>query len=144
MRYQTPTLVAALAALAVATAPAAAQNPSDPTDAGRGAGSTQTDAPGPSPDPRSDQPGRSQMLTPEQEQDIARILVAGGAPTDTTGIEDVRPGAIIPRTTVMKPVPAAVVEIAPGFADYSYVGLGGQICIVDPQTLVIIAVFPAA
>ena len=144
MRYQTTTLMAALAALAVATAPAVAQNAGDPTDAGRGAGSTQTDAAGPSPDPRSDQPGRSQMLAPEEMEQIARILLADGAPIESTGIDDVRPGAVIPRTTVMRPVPAGVVEIAPGYADYSYVALEGQICIVDPQTLVIIAVLPAA
>lgn len=144
MRYQTPTLAAALAAFALTTAPATAQTAGDPTDAGRGAGSTQTDATGPAPDPRSDQPGRSQMLAPEEMQEIARILLADGAPIEATGIDDVRLGAVIPRTTVMRPVPAGVVEIAPGYADYSYVALQGQICIVDPQTLVIIAVLPAA
>lgn len=116
----------------------------DPTDAGRGAGSTQTTAPGPSPDPRSDQPGHSQMLTPEEEQEIARILTATGVPADTTGIEEVRPGAVIPRTTTLRPIPAEVVDIAPGYADYAVVGIKGRICIVDPQTLVIIAVLPAA
>ncbi len=144
MRYQTTTLMAALAALALATAPAPAQNAGDPTDAGRGTGSTQTDATSPAPDPRSDQPGRSQMLAPEEMEQIARILLADGAPIESTGIDDVRPGAVIPRTTVMRPVPAEVVEIAPGYADYSFVALQGQICIVDPQTLVIIAVLPAA
>ncbi|MFM9858426.1 DUF1236 domain-containing protein [Pseudoxanthobacter sp. M-2] len=144
MRYQTTTLMAALAALALATAPATAQNAGDPTDAGRGTGSTQTDATSPAPDPRSDQPGRSQMLAPEEMEQIARILLADGAPIESTGIDDVRPGAVIPRTTVMRPVPAEVVEIAPGYAGYSFVALQGQICIVDPQTLVIIAVLPAA
>ncbi len=145
MRYQTNTLAAAAAAaaLALVAAPAVGQNPDDPTDAGGAAGPAHTSTIL-TPDPRSDQPGRSQMLAPEEMEQIARILLADGAPIETTGIDDVRPGAVIPRTTVMRPVPAGVVEIAPGYADYSFVALQGQICIVDPQTLVIIAVLPAA
>lgn len=148
MRHMT-SAAALAAALVLAGGPTLAQtaNPptaGDPTDAGRGTGSTQTTAPGPSPDPRSDQPGRAQMLTAEEEQRIARLLTAKGVPTDTTGIEEVRPGAIIPRPTTMRPIPAEVAEIAPGYADYAFVALKGQICIVDPQTLVIIAVLPAA
>lgn len=138
-----------MAALILAGGTASAEtagNPQagDPTDAGRGAGSTQTADPSPYPDPRSDQAGHSQMLTPEEEQEIARLLTAKGVPADTTGIEEVRPGAIIPRPTTLRPIPAEVAEIAPGYADYSFVAIKGQICIVDPQTLVIIAVLPAA
>jgi hypothetical protein len=148
MRHVT-SAIALAAAVILAGGGAGAQTSADPaagdpTDAGRGAGSTQTAAPGPSPDPRSDQPGRAQMLTPEQQQAIARILTADGVPADATGIEEVRPGAVIPRTTTLRPVPAKVVEIAPGYADYGFVAIAGQICIVDPQTLVIIAVLPAA
>jgi hypothetical protein len=138
------TTASLIAALILAGGTAGAQTAGDPTDAGRGAGSSQTADPSPYPDPRSDQAGRSQMLTPEEQQEIARLLTAEGVPSDVTGVEEVRPGVVIPRPTAMRPVPAKVVEIAPGYADYAFVAIKGQICIVDPQTLVIIAVLPAA
>jgi hypothetical protein len=131
-------LLVASAFVLAATASVAAQ------DAGRGAGSTQSSDPSPFPDPRSDAPGRSQMLSPDEQRTIAGILKQEGAPADDAGLDDLEAGAIIPRTTTLRPLPRDVVDIAPGYADYSYVALKGRICIVDPQTLRIIAVLPAA
>lgn len=116
--------------------PAAAQ------DAGRGPQSTQTSDPSIAPDPRSDAPGRSQMLTDEQQRTIAALLKEEGAPSDDAGLDELKAGAVVPRTTVLRPLPAEVVRIAPGYAGYSYVALQGRICVVDPQTLHVIAVLP--
>lgn len=138
----TTALAAALATLLAFSAPGTAQTTPEVGEAG--AVAVPNAIPRESPDPRSDQPGHSQMLSPEEEQQIGRILATSGAPIDRAGIGDIRPGAVIPRTTVMKPIPPEVAEIAPGYAGYEFVALGGQICVVDPQTLVIIAVFPAA
>jgi hypothetical protein len=56
-------------------------------DAGRDSGSAQAADPSPSPDARSDQPGRSQMLSTEQLDRIGGILERQGSPDEKTGLE---------------------------------------------------------
>jgi hypothetical protein len=126
-----------LAALTVAGSGSWAQ------DAGRGGGSTQTDAPSPEPDPRSDDPGRSQMLSDAELGQIAAILRRSSPPAFEVGVDEMRPGTVVPRKQyAFKPVPAEVIAIAPGYRDYGFAVLDGTLAVVDPQTLVVIAVLP--
>jgi Protein of unknown function (DUF1236) len=54
---------------------------------------------------------------------------------------DVSIGVAIPRTVVLHPVPADIVEIVPAFRHYRYFVLAnGEIVIVDPVTFVVVYV----
>jgi hypothetical protein len=52
-------------------------------------------------------------------------------------------GQPVPRTVHLNRLPARVIEYAPQYRDYEYILVGDEILIVDPRTLMIVAVISA-
>jgi len=52
-------------------------------------------------------------------------------------------GESVPRTVHLNRLPPRIVEYAPQYRDYDYILVGDEILIIDPRTLMIVAVIPA-
>ena len=51
-------------------------------------------------------------------------------------------GVVVPRTVVYYPVPPEIVEIVPQYSGYDYIVVGDELVILDPASLLIVAIIP--
>jgi hypothetical protein len=86
---------------------------------------------------------KSVQLSSEQRTKIHVTLANQRAERITNANFTIRVGARLPRTVRFYPLPVEIVEIVPEYQGYDYVLVGDEILIIDPETLEIVAVFPA-
>jgi hypothetical protein len=51
--------------------------------------------------------------------------------------------APVPRTVHLYPLPTAVIEVHPAWRGYQFILVRDEIVVVDPRTMLIVAVIPA-
>jgi hypothetical protein len=86
---------------------------------------------------------KSVQLSSEQRTKIHVTLANQRAERITNANFTIQVGARVPRTVRFYPLPVEIVEIVPEYQGYDYVLVGDEILIIDPETLEIVAVFPA-
>jgi len=87
--------------------------------------------------------GSNVTLNAEQKTKIRETVInASNAPRVTNVNFALSVGTVVPTSVRFAPVPAALVEINPGWRSYQYFIVSEEIIIVDPRTHRIIAVLP--
>lgn len=51
-------------------------------------------------------------------------------------------GIVVPQTVVLYPLPPSIIEIVPDYAGFEYILVGDNLVIIDPGSLLIVAVLP--
>ncbi len=81
--------------------------------------------------------------TPSRRRSIRETVInAGNAPRVTNVNFALSVGTVVPQNVRFAPVPAALVEINPGWRSYEYFVVQEEIIIIDPRSRRIIAVLP--
>jgi hypothetical protein len=86
---------------------------------------------------------KSVQLSTEQRTKIRTSLINTKVERVTNVNFSIRVGARVPRTVRFYPLPIEIVEFVPEYRGYDYIIIGDEILIIDPETLEIVAVFPA-
>jgi hypothetical protein len=86
---------------------------------------------------------KSVQLSSEQRTKIRKSLINTKVERVTNVNFSIRVGARVPRTVRFYPLPIEIVEFVPEYSGYDYIIVGDEILIIDPNTLEIVAVFPA-
>jgi hypothetical protein len=86
-------------------------------------------------------------LSSEQRSRIREVILRQHAPRTARADFDIRVGERIPRDRLrfvdLVPLPQTIVEVEPAWEGYLYFLVGDEIVVVDPNTLLIVAVLPA-
>lgn len=88
-----------------------------------------------------DRGGATQLSEQQRTTVRERFTRSGVERNRVTNVNfDIRVGANVPRSVVLHPLPADIVEIVPAYRGYRYVYVGDEIVIVNPATFAIVAV----
>lgn len=88
--------------------------------------------------------GGSGTLTAEKRTRIKQTIIKSGNAARVKNVNfSISVGTSVPRSVTLVAVPSTVIEIYPAWRGYEYFIVGGEIVIVNPNTMRIIAVIPA-
>jgi hypothetical protein len=91
--------------------------------------------------------GAAVTLSSEQRSHIREVILRQHAPRTARADFDIRVGERIPRDRLrfveLVPLPQTIVDVEPAWQGYLYFLVGDEIVVVDPNTLLIVAVLPA-
>jgi hypothetical protein len=83
-------------------------------------------------------------LTTEQQTRIRTVIKERSDVKAVTNVNfDISVHAQVPRTVHLYPLPSAVVEVHPAWRGYEFILVRDEIVVVDPRTMLIVAVIPA-
>ena len=82
-------------------------------------------------------------LTSEQRTKISTTIRQTNVRPVTNVNFRISVGTVVPRTVILHPLPAAVIEVYPEWRPYRFVLVGDQILVIDPATHQIVAVLEA-
>jgi hypothetical protein len=86
----------------------------------------------------------SANLTTDQQTRIRTVIKERSDVKAVTNVNfDISIRAPVPRTVTLHPLPAAVVEVHPAWRGYRFILVRDEIVVVDPGTMLIVAVIPA-
>lgn len=88
-----------------------------------------------------DRGGVTQLSEQQRTTVRERFTRSGVESNRVTNVNfDIRVGASVPRSVVLHPLPADIVEIVPAYRGYRYVYVRDEIVIVNPATFAVVAV----
>jgi hypothetical protein len=86
----------------------------------------------------------SANLTTEQQTRIRTVIKERSDVKAVTNVNfDISIHATVPRTVHLYALPAAVVEVHPAWRGYEFILVRDEIIVVDPRTMLIVAIIPA-
>jgi hypothetical protein len=81
-------------------------------------------------------------LSPGQKTRLHEIIAGGNLQRVNHADFALSAGTRVPNTVRLYDVPATIVDILPQYSGFEYVVVRDELVIIDPETLVIVAVLP--
>lgn len=89
--------------------------------------------------------GSRVQLSEQQRTNVHSTILKDSNVNRATNVNfSISVGTRVPRSVRLVALPAAIIEVVPGYRGYHYVLVDDQICIVEPSTYEIIDVIPAS